>query len=867
MTMPPFSLSSAPCHPAAGLFRWLAVAAAWALLGAAILLLMFNFLQDGGSFNSDDLYPSAISEDILHGRDLRGWHLPGAPYPIPDIALLLVCRSLSADPVVVLTIYSCLYYALLGAALAWLARLVGLSRGLALGAGAVGVLFLLAAHLHPDYRGRAMLLSHPGNHMGTILLGLTLLGLVLRGWRSGFGLLTSAAVVVIGSLGGMSDKLLLPQFIGPILGTSCLLWLGGLLPRRKLLITLGLLAGSAALVFPMTRLFILYGFIMLQEEGHLKLFAPFSPEEFADHLMSFVSGQDVCLVLIPLHLSAMLALAVLWLRRRPAEAGAETRAPELDRRAVLFLALSLLLAPLSNLTVIIITGQTLNPGMERYVYACSLLPFLFAGLWPSLLPWPGARFLGGLARAGLVAFAVWRMAPVAADFRAERFAPRYPPVAEALDRLVRQHGPLRGLGEFWSARSLSYLTHEHVPIRATGNTGQPYLHAGNPDGYLSADPHDLTIPDYQLVVIQDVHSNPMPKPDLVVCEYGEPIEKIPAGDHEIWRYDRLIGRDLELFLRAQLASRLRCQRPHVGPSQPACLAKPKANLTLPEARGTVPVEPGDPLDVRFVQPISGKTIDFSATAGNHYLLHFYRGETLLGRVRVPAVTWAGACYTPPGLQSRLVPLPPGLQKETWDRILVEAFASFVDFRVGHLLVFQEEVPYRSAWPEGGSGERRFEGELLGRSMGMKDADGGDCLLDDRAASGGKSFRFPGETPQLFICIPELRLAAGRYRADFVMRAEEGSPGEHPLTLEARADVGRIHLGQCDVTAVELTHGTGYGHHGFDFELAEETDMVQLHLLREGPGATLVLDYIGLTYLGPASATTTEAAASSGGPCP
>src|SRR5581483_6591178 len=82
--------------------------------------------------------------------------------------------------------------------------------------GCGGVALLLATHLGGTYYLRALLLAHPANHAGIILVGLFLLGLCLRLVRRGPNLVSTAAFLAVGGLGAFSDKLLLVQFLAPL---------------------------------------------------------------------------------------------------------------------------------------------------------------------------------------------------------------------------------------------------------------------------------------------------------------------------------------------------------------------------------------------------------------------------------------------------------------------------------------------------------------------------------------------------------------------------------------------------------------------------------------------------------------------------
>src|SRR5262249_22252707 len=142
------------------------------------------------SFSSDHFYCLHFCDDVIHGRDLHGWHLPAAPYLFPDMVLVGVLELLTSDPGMVFLTYSILYYLVLLAVLVAIFYRMGIPPLQAFTTGALGLTSLFASCFHPDYMIRSLLLFHPGNHMTCQLIGLAATGLALhvltRGypWRS-----------------------------------------------------------------------------------------------------------------------------------------------------------------------------------------------------------------------------------------------------------------------------------------------------------------------------------------------------------------------------------------------------------------------------------------------------------------------------------------------------------------------------------------------------------------------------------------------------------------------------------------------------------------------------------------------------------
>jgi hypothetical protein len=831
-----------------GAAPWAGVAALGALLLLLLAVLASHYFQNPTSFNSDDLYCSGLCEDLLRGRELRGWHLPGAPYTFPDVLLLLPCHALFANVGDAFLAYAFLFYPLLLAALAWVLRQAGLSWRASLAAAAAGVLFLVAGHLRPPGNGRGMLLFRAGNHAGCFLVALLLAGCVLRGLRRGFRWPGGVVTLAAGALGGFSDRLLLVQFVAPLLVALGVLGVKRLVPARRLAAAAGLLGLATVLAFQAKPLFARLGFVLMRDECDFHPFAPFDPSRFLHRLFGCTHDQPITRAALAFHLTAGMLLALAWLRR-PRPAGG----PGPDRAAALFVVLALWAAPVCNLAAITCAGLTEHPAIDRYLHACFILPFLTAGVWLSLAPWPALRAGAALGHAGIALFAISLGCLLFPHLERQPFAARYPPVAQALDDMVRRHGRLRGISGFWPARELSFLTRERVHLRSVNDLGAAYPHANSIHAYLSDDPHDTSVPDYHFIVFAPDAGKMMPSPAFMLCEYGEPLERTQVGDHCVWRYARLEGRRWEMFLRAQLALRLRHEWPYLTPAEPQTLQIPKANLTRWNRGCHVPVPRGRPVEVRFDRPVTGKLLDISANFSDQLRLRFYRGEELVATARVPAVWWAGNAYDGPGMQSRLVPLPAACHDHAWDRVVITPDLDIRCCTVGHFLVYQQELPYRLVHGLAPGQQRRYEGEILPTpdTPDVYIASKPDELpalrvVPDPAASGGRVRQAAARYSGLMTVGPSAFLPPGRYRVDFHLAVAEVAAGP-VATLRIVSDAGR------NVVCGQVLGGTDFpapgrfARHSITFDVAEELDVAEFRV--ESTGRTAVsLDCIDLTRL-------------------
>ncbi|MGH7223448.1 MAG: hypothetical protein ACRELF_09485, partial [Gemmataceae bacterium] len=710
-------------------------------VGAAVLLVLtfalawYRFFNNPFSFNSDHLYCLHFCDDLLHGRDLRGWHLPAAPYLFPDMLLLCAVRLLTSHVASVFLLYSAASYLLLLLALWTLFRQIGLSRGEAFTTAALGLTLLLAACFHPDYSVRCLLLLHPGNHLGCQLVGLGVAALVLRILQRGCHWLSAALVVLAGGLGALSDHLLIVQFFVPIGSAVLLLALCRLVAIRRALGTMLLLAAATALAMSKHTVLTWLGLVPIQLQPTFRKPGIDALKEFAATFWAAFHNQPLMLTVFALHMLAALTASLFWMRRcrRVKSVAVDAEVPEPDARrngpAIVFVAFVLLLAPLSNAGALMTANMVNYSTLDRYLYTWLLLPFLCIALWPRLLPWrPAAR----LVPAVVIGVVLLRLFTFPDALALDRFGSRYPPLARALDDMVRKHGRLRGFSDYWRAREMHYLTREHVEILPTLPWGQPWFHGYNPNAFLLDDRRDPTVPDYHFVIEPNSGSNSTDAEHLL-ARYGKPAEIIAAGGFKIWRYDHLANRQLDLFLRAQAAQRLVEQKPFVGPCQPAALARPKRNLTSWNARGNVQLRRDAALAIRFDKAVAGQMIDIAANYEDEYLLWFFRGGQKLGKTRVSGVAWNGSeiAYCEAGLQSRLVAVPAACRHGGFDEVRVTPLGRSRHFALGHFLVFDEWIPYRSGRVRPAENYHRYEGEHLWRLDSDEVA-----AVADASASGG-----------------------------------------------------------------------------------------------------------------------------------
>jgi hypothetical protein len=831
---------------AAFIRSWGGVVGSGLLLVVVFILAWYHYLCRPGSFSSDHLYCLHFCDDLVHGRDLRGWHLPAAPYLFPDMVILSGLTLLTSDTATVFLLYSVIQYLVMFAVLWWIFRLMNFSRREAFTTSALGVTLLLAACFHPDYEIRSLLLLNPGNHMACHLVGLAATALVLHGLVKGYRWVSAVFLVVVCSLCAFSDHLLIAQFLVPISASVLLLALVRLTTMRRALLTTGLLGLAVLLAMTKQRVLTRLGFVPMRLTLSYQWPGLNAFKEFASIFWESFCDQWMMLVVILLHFLFALSAIAFGIRRiRQKQSSAENAdATDINVHpnspAILFIVLILLLAPLCNAAALMIAKMVNISTLYRYLYTWLQLPFLFIAMWPRLYPWQPLR---RLVPVSILAVVFFRLITFPDPLPIDHFDARYPPLARALDEMVRKHGRLRGFAEYWRAREMHYLTHERVEVLPILSWGLPWFHGTNPNSFLTDDRRDLTIPDYQFVIVP-TSGEQGPDPEHIQSRYGKPAEIIAVLGYEIWRYERLANRQLDLFLRAQLAQRFAEQRPFVGPREPSLLAVSKRNLTAWESRKNVLLPREDTLVVRFDKPARGAMIDIAANFADEYILWFYRAGRKLCKTRVPSVDWTGAeiAYCEPGLQSRLVAVPPACREDGFDEVRITPLGRSPHFSIGHFLVFDEWIPYSSGWVRPGDNYHHHEGEKMSRpdSSEVK-------TIADPSASAGQARQASAGFQGCMAFGPYLPLPPGRYRVDFALKIDDNTSTDTVATLDAYAFAGQQRLQIRPLSGRDFASANQYQIFSFTFDAEDELDLVEYRVLV--PGKTKVtLDYVDVTRL-------------------
>jgi hypothetical protein len=288
------------------------------------------------------------------------------------------------------------------------------------------------------------------------------------------------------------------------------------------------------------------------------------------------------------------------------------------------------------------------------------------------------------------------------------------------------------------------------------------------------------------------------------------------------------------------------EKPFVRPTEPRLLSVPKRNLTAWEARNNVQILRGGSLVIRFDGPVRGAMIDIAANFADEYLLSFFLAGQELGQTRVPSVDWTGAeiAYCEPGMQSRLVPVPPACREGGFDEVRVTPLGRSPHFSIGHFLVFDEWIPYSPGAVHPGTNYHRYEGEKMVCPKSDE-----VTTVADAAASAGFARQASTDFQGCMAFGPYLPLPPGRYRVDFALKIDDNTSNGTVVALDAYAFAGQQRLQIRHLRGRDFSSTNRYQVFSFTFDAKDDLDLVEYRVLVPG-GIKLTVDYVDVTRLSP-----------------
>ncbi|MGB8409415.1 MAG: hypothetical protein WCE58_05870, partial [Gallionella sp.] len=418
-------------------------------------------IDRGLFFNSDALFfPSFFKNIFLEGKHFADWVLPPSSYLFPDALLYAIAYILSKNvfnQILIFAILQSLLFFYLISAL--LGRFIRRSDAISYSALICSNVILLGLYSADPFGLSFIDVFHFGS-----LLSFLMLSILLLKFHSAASVtekyLAGALAVLLATCSAMSDRLILIQFIAPILLIGIYNSYIGSKSKRVLEFAILLIFGYV--------LALILGKIFLPEMGSLEYGIGLG--SISDKSMMFVNWVRSKPVLIQLSLGLLpitLYFAILSLHQN----GSEPRQYVAQRR--LFALLILVSVALTLLA----TGLSNRDFTPRY-----LLPFIF-------LPPVFLFILLSERKVGILALVLCVSSCLAifASHRNEKspvpFYSSYPEFVRCIDALAQRHHVSRGMAQYWDAIPLDVFSDVGLEVVPVIDDGSPMRFAYNNDDF------------------------------------------------------------------------------------------------------------------------------------------------------------------------------------------------------------------------------------------------------------------------------------------------------------------------------------------------------------------------------------------------
>ncbi len=428
-----------------------------------LILCWFAYSYESGAidrglfFNSDALFfPSFFKNIFLEGKHFADWVLPPSSYLFPDALLYAIAYILGTNAFTQILVFailqSILFFYLISTLLSLFIRR---SDAFSYSAIICSNVILLGLYSADPFGLSFIDVFHFGS-----LLSFLILSILLLKFHSAVSIKSKyfigALTVFIATCSALSDRLILIQFIVPILLIGIYFSCAG--SKSKRVLQFGILLSIGYL------LALILGKIFLPEMGSLEYgigLGSISDKSmmFANWLISKPILIQFTLVFLPISLY----FAILFLRQNGSDASQNVA----QQRLIAYLVL------VSIALTLLVTGLSNRDFTPRY-----LLPFLF-------LP-PVFLFIllsEGKSRILVSLLFVSSCLAIFANHGKEKspvlFYTYYPEFVRCVDTLAKRHHVSRGIAQYWDAIPLYVFSNAGLDVVPVIDDGSPMRFAFN----------------------------------------------------------------------------------------------------------------------------------------------------------------------------------------------------------------------------------------------------------------------------------------------------------------------------------------------------------------------------------------------------
>jgi len=659
------------------------------LIGLSSLLILLGVITSAqsrlASLHGDMMYSLLLSRDLfIDHYEISGWWLVPGPHFFPDLAIVIALYAALPDMGYACTLYSVVYFAML------LLLFVGIflnvnrnKRTCALGVFGVGV-FFIALLQDPSYLNLSRWLLFPTLHGGPMLMGLALVLVFLKATREGYTWWLASALFFAAFLGMLSNKLIVPQFIVPLLLTASVFCFFRMVKLRDIVTTALVIAAGYAANLAVLEVLGWTAFLHVPPWARTFPVADLAAivsswRNLADSLPSQFRETFLVWLTLPAWLIASIFVLVRY-RRSMIERSICSLGDSQSSGSILFLVVLSLLSVAGTVTAPILTGRYRGGYCMGYMLPLFLLPSFILAALMVFFSRKGLSALGGFGLSAVLIFGLYRIAPATASLDTGRLKLPYPGYVEWLDSLAVSRGLKYGYGSFWRSRCFTVLSRAGVRVNDVEgtDTSPSYLRwMANPRWYLGKDGQEY--PKYTFIIPDYLWK------EKILEKFGQPAysESTVDGDahFEIWVYDRPEDIAFRNYVRLEAMIAFG-QQPYSPVTFPSNLSTFKENGTAWDAERNSVIPENGRLHVG-VRSLAGLEImEIAADGNDEYRVSFFQGDKLLARVDVPKAPG-------PGIQERQIRLPEGVASKGFSELTIEAISGDGRYSVGHIFFYED----------------------------------------------------------------------------------------------------------------------------------------------------------------------------------
>jgi hypothetical protein len=508
--------------------------ASWSVLAACYGMGLASILRSDAAwswyFNADTLnFPSLYRDLFVDHFSIRGWTVSAAPFVFPDAIAYFAIQALVPGFRMALYVFGLLQILALGVGCWWIARSVlederdaaarspadvKLAAGLSAISLGLVVVTLGGAWSRLPAWDIPMLhtLVLPVHHTGAFVTALFGIAWTVHAMRARVSRVEAGVAAVCLAAAVASDRLLVPEFVGP----AVLVW-GASGNWRRAWRAVALIAGSTLVGVAVIALVSAPEQVLAGAPGISASLAA------ARQLRDDVTGLQGASRVVSLLSAVGMLVAVAELFRA-------WKHPATSRGYRWIPALFVVAMPMAVTMAVLGKGLYKNPSTLHYFTGVWVLPII---LLPVLL-FPRRLNLRSAGLAEVVCAVVVLIVTVG-TVRPEAKRP-FPdmmmPLAGCLDSLVETRRIQFGVSEYWLAKPVTLFSRRGLRVYQVtpGMTPRHWIsnrlwHQGEPGSRYAN-------PVYTFVVVNELDR------DGIVARFGEPAERVPCPGGDVWIYNR-----------------------------------------------------------------------------------------------------------------------------------------------------------------------------------------------------------------------------------------------------------------------------------------------------------------------------------------